>query len=466
MALEFQRPPDWIMQEYANRKGAGEIASEALGTGLNSYVQQKAQERTQSLAQEDRDMKLAQLSSEGGQNAIDTLNSIRKARGLPPLSVAAASQAQAPAQAAPAQDQSMGMTPNEMQAQQSLPDEHPAGSPIISHWNSLSTSGSPAPNAGRPTPPVLGSDPALQEFIQGGAQNYQNKYGSKGMSKVKEALAIEKGLQDTKKNPVMTEQYLALQSGDADALTKAFPGGIPENFIGPSLSATARNVSVIQGPTGGPIRVSKTPGSRAENVDVPGVSNQSNPIQSKLTPNEYKTFQSEVNDFDKDKTVTDNRTMLNQMGNVESMLNNYNPALTGPIASRQARAIAGEVGALTDSDVARQALDPSLIGRIKKAVSVAATGELPQDQLDLLRESIAAIKQGAQARVSSVASERAQRLSQNFGGKISADELMGSMNLPSNFPAPKRGQSQPGQEVTKVINGQSYVKRDGQWFHQ
>ena len=110
--------------------------------------------------------------------------------------------------------------------------------------------------------------------------------------------------------------------------------------------------------------------------------------------------------------------------------------MTGPLKSQQARVIAREVSALTDSDIARQALDPSLVGRLKSWVSVAATGEIPEDQLNLLRDTVKTIKSSASSRISSVAKERASRKSNQYGGKISPDELLGSLNLPTNFSVP------------------------------
>lgn len=56
MALQFN-PPEWLIQEYMKRKQPAEIASEGIGTALNTYAQAKQQQQTQALAQEDRNLK-------------------------------------------------------------------------------------------------------------------------------------------------------------------------------------------------------------------------------------------------------------------------------------------------------------------------------------------------------------------------------------------------------------------------
>lgn len=441
MVLEF-RPPEDLVNAYLQRPSPGQEASAGIQQALQLYVQQKALQAQQ--ANKNDDAYIAAFQAGGPELAAQ----IAARRGIKtPPSLPAAQ---------PQMDQTQGELPPATgyspQGQPMTMAEQPQMSPIV--------------QASLNHPPhaqALGYQLPSQDQV--GTWMNQGKYGQGKLDEAKKAKDL---FTDKTKLPITPEKYAALQSGDKGALAQAFPEGIPSEYIGPSLSATARNVTVMPGPTGTPIRVSKAPGTPAENVDVPGVSNVANPIQTKLTPNEYKQFQSEVNDFDKDKTVADNRTMLNNMANVESMLNNYNPSLTGPIASRQARAIAGEVGALTDSDIARQSLDPSLLGRLKKAVSVAANGKLPQDQLNLLKQSIGAIRTGAQGRVHSVAFERANRLSRNFGGKVSPDELMQSMNLPSNFSSSQPQQTQSNaptvtsqEQWVALPSGTDYIDAQG-----
>jgi hypothetical protein len=374
------------------------------------------------------------------------------------------------------------MTPLEESSQMSMPSEHMPGGPeqmmtpiqpsmgnhIIDHWNSINAPQTPqAPQAQPSAPPQARSPYAIPGFENPENLLDMGAYGTKRLA-AGEALGKFKNTMDNN-TPLSIPEYSALQSGDQDQLAAAYPNGIRPGLATAALTAQSRNVRVMNDQYGNPIRVPVS-GGKATPIDIP--KDNWNPLQKKLNPNEYKSFQAEVNDFDKDKTVADNRTALNNMANVETMVKNYNPALTGPIASRQARAIAGEVGALTDSDIVRQTLDPSLLGRLEKFVSVAATGKLPKDQLDLLKESLSAIKQGSQSRIYSVAQERANRLSTQFGGKATPEELMGAMNLPSNFSSQTYGPPKAqGQARTPTVSskaqydalpsGSEYLSSDG-----
>lgn len=450
MAIPFTPPPDWLIQEYMNRKSPVMEGLESVSSLAGVFQNIKAQKDAKQRGALESYIKAFEAGGQQFAQDIARRTGLQNPPALPGLTRTMAGPGgtagvmsdqqpamQQPQMQSPDQDPYLGgqsmanQMPMEDQLQQSLPSEHTMAptSPIISHWNATrggqSPAGAQAPNQAPAQPPAPGALPGFEN-----PEDLLNS-GSWGTKRLAAAESLGKFRNMMEQNqPVSIDKYTALQSGDPNDLATAFPGGIPRALAGTALSAQSRNVRVTNDPYGNPIRV-PVAGGPATPVQYP--KQNLNPLQQKLNPNEYKAFQTEINDFDKDKTVADNRIALNNMANVETMVRNYNPSLTGPIASRQARAIAGEVGALTDSDVARQSLDPSLLGRLKKAVSVAATGQLPQDQLDLLKTSLAAIKQGAQSRIHSVAQERASRLSNQFGGKVGPDELMQSMNLPSNF---------------------------------
>lgn len=393
MALEFN-PPDWLIREYLNQKNPAEQAIEGFQGALGTYATLKEQQRSRELSQEDRDIKIATLRSEGGTNAIDALNEIRQSRGKQPFGPEG------------------GAGPGPI-----------SSSPVIDHWNQM--------NGEKPQAPVLGSDPAIEEFNQIGSQEYSKKYGNKGMGKVKTALDIQKGLQDKTKQKISIAQYKALQSGDDEELAREFPDGIPENLATAGMSAQSRNVRVMVDPnTGELVRVPVSSGG-ATPVN-PGAPTKS-PTQEKLTPVERKDWEKEVNDFDSDSVVKGERTTLALLNNIERELKNYNPALTGAMASQQARAIAKEVGTLNEGDISRAVPDPSVLGRFRKAISIAWTGKLPQDQLDLIRNVVKTVKEGSSSRLNTVAQERAGRKSKQYGGKMTADELLKSLELPTNF---------------------------------
>jgi len=377
MALQFN-PPEWLIQEYVNRKQPGEVASDAIQQGLSSYAQIRQLQDQKKQSELDRAIKVAGLAkdiagaqADLGQAQTDQIYSgIRKQ--IPEL--------------APTTPASID-TPSD-------------GQDTISLFNEYKT------------------DPLA----------FQNKYGNKLGQRMEGAVKSQQNLEAN--TPLTVEQYSALQSGDPKALQSVFPNGIPRVLAGAALSAQSRNVRVMADPYGNPIRV-PVAGGKATSVEFPGTN--LNPLQKTLNPSEYKDWQTEVNGFDSDPVVKADRTMLATLDQIGTEISKYNKAMTGPLKSQQARAIAREVGALTDSDIARQSLDPSLIGRLKSFVSVAATGELPKDQLELLNQSVNTIKGSAASRISSVARERATRKSNQYGGKISPDELLKSLSLPTNF---------------------------------
>lgn len=210
--LQFQAPPDWLVQGYVNRPNPVVEGLNSAASVTKAYADSKEQKQKDALAQEDRDIKLAQLNQSGGSNAMDTLNAIRKSRGQPPLSIPATTPT--PDTQAPPQDPSQpNFQPDSGASAQAVA---PSGSPVVSHWNS-SMGGGPTPPTGKPTAPEVGSDPAIQEFEQLGSSGYRKKYGDNGLAKVKQALDIQKGLQDKTKGPLQTlTKEQALKDGTFD----------------------------------------------------------------------------------------------------------------------------------------------------------------------------------------------------------------------------------------------------------
>lgn len=423
MSLEFQPAPTWLLQEYANRKRPGEILNESLGTAISGYAKAKQDQKTQELAQEDRDIKMAALASEGGTNALDALAKIKAERNAPTTPLG-----QGPSIIDRFKSW-IGTAPVGKSPDQMTPTPSTGTASGYDPYANVPGMTPPTPE-GKPVAPDLGSDPAIEEFNQIGSQAYIEKYGRNGLAKVKTALDIQKGLQDKAKQNVSIGQYSALQTGDAEALSREYPEGIPQTLATSALASQSRNVRVTQDPYGNPIRV-PVAGGPATPIDIP--TNNQNPLQRKLNPNEYKNWVKEVDDFDADPVVKSDRTMLATLNQINSEINNYNPALTGPLQSQQARAIAREVGALTDSDIARQSIDPSLLGRLKKVISVATTGKLPPDQLELLKQTVKTINDSASRRIQSIAQERSTRKSSLYGGKVSPEELLQTLRLPTSF---------------------------------
>ncbi len=65
MALEFQRPPDWLIQEYVRRKSPFEEASDAIQTGIQNYAVLDQSKRKNALAEQEIASKQAELGMKG-----------------------------------------------------------------------------------------------------------------------------------------------------------------------------------------------------------------------------------------------------------------------------------------------------------------------------------------------------------------------------------------------------------------
>lgn len=202
MSLEFQPAPAWLLQEYANRKRPGEILNESLGTAISGYAKAKQDQKTQELAQEDRDIKMAMLASDGGTNAVDALAKIRAERNAPstPLgqSPSIIDRFKSWMGTAP-----VGKSPDQVDPNQMPPTPSTGTASGFDPYANVQGMTPPTPE-GKPAAPDIGSDPAIQEFNQIGSRAYLEKYGKNGLAKVKMALDIQKGLQDKNKGPRKT----------------------------------------------------------------------------------------------------------------------------------------------------------------------------------------------------------------------------------------------------------------------
>ena len=260
MALQFNPPSD-VIDAYLRRRSSGEIIGQGLAQFANILEQQQKNKQNAALAQENHDIKLAQLASAGGTNAIDWLNSYRSQRGLPPIAPGSAPSTpsatpppstQTPVDASgnpimgPVQGPALPGVGLGMAAQQTPRSGMGAPSPIIDHWNA--TVGAPQAGGAAPetTTPALGSDPAIQEFNQIGSQAYQKKYGSQGLAKVKTALDIQKSQQTKGMEPVVTEEQALKQGSVAPGTHIVKPmtplGTVTWDSATPEMKAAARGV--------------------------------------------------------------------------------------------------------------------------------------------------------------------------------------------------------------------------------
>lgn len=145
MAIPFS-PPDWLIQQYVNRKQPAEMAGEALKGGLDSYAAIK--QRQEAKQQTALDQYLKAFQAGGPQLAAD----VAKRSGLQnPPALPGASPAVAPVAATvPEVPDVASQMSNEASAQQSLPPP----SPVIAHWQA--TMGNGGAPASAPTPSIPG----------------------------------------------------------------------------------------------------------------------------------------------------------------------------------------------------------------------------------------------------------------------------------------------------------------------
>lgn len=86
MVLQFQPPPDWLIQNYLNRPNTVQQGTAILG-GLNdiatNYITRKDEEKKQALAQQAKDIEMAKGLAGSGQDFMDAYKQIVAARTSP-----------------------------------------------------------------------------------------------------------------------------------------------------------------------------------------------------------------------------------------------------------------------------------------------------------------------------------------------------------------------------------------------
>ncbi len=126
MGLQFQPPPDWLIQEYMNRKHPVAQAAEGIQGVLGTYMQLKGQQ--DSLASLDAQRKATEFKAVADYVPEDQIPGVAKQYGI---NIPQAGSTP------PIMSTGTAITPNEMAAQQSLPSEHPAGVPDVSQPTSF-----------------------------------------------------------------------------------------------------------------------------------------------------------------------------------------------------------------------------------------------------------------------------------------------------------------------------------------
>lgn len=196
MALQFTPPPEDLVNAYLKRS-PGQEASAGIQQALQMYVQQKAAEAQQANKNDEAYIGAYQA---GGPDLAAQIAARRGIKTPPTL----ASQPPVPSTGTAGGYDVNASTPTELNAQQSIPTEHPELSPIVQA--SL--------NAGHPAihPDVKGYQLPTPE--QMATWQNQGKYGASKMAESKTALDMNKTIEgmQPQTEPVMTHQK-ALEAG-------------------------------------------------------------------------------------------------------------------------------------------------------------------------------------------------------------------------------------------------------------
>ena len=249
MGFEFQPPPDWLLQEYMNRKRPGQTVIDSANRAAMTYLGYKHLRATQQnaalknvLAAIQADPKL--LETPMGKKIIQ--QSGVDLSGYQPVSPQEVS------------SQMSDVTPAEEVAQASMPSEHPMPSPIISHWDqTMGQSGDQSPTPSSGTVPSAGFQMPSESLLG---------RGKIGKSVYDEAMnRAEKQAKYAKKSGVTPEGILA---GGFDPTTqvqvhpssdKASESAKNKTFIGndadgnPLFADKTGTISRGSVPGGGPV---------------------------------------------------------------------------------------------------------------------------------------------------------------------------------------------------------------------
>ena len=160
MALQFQPPPEGIIQAYLNRKQPAEIASEGIGNALQSYYNAKMQE--QALASLDAQRKATEFKAVADYVPEAQIPAVAQQYGIKiPTQESSTPQ---PAQSSVPPNTVVDPATNQPMSSASA---SPATSPIIDHWNQTMTQGPTsamaAPGGGGP-PPRPTSKAGLEKY--------------------------------------------------------------------------------------------------------------------------------------------------------------------------------------------------------------------------------------------------------------------------------------------------------------
>lgn len=419
MTLQFN-PPKELIDAYMNRPSGAQLADQSLHDMMAAYIQSKtaqAKEQSDSIGTLS---KLAENVDFSDPNTIKAFGGLFKKAGISPDVFGGSTPPTASTGTTPSpQANPQAVTPVEQSQQASLPAEHPNNMQAEPQMSPLIQASLNHPDHQA----ALGLTPeqVLKLTKTGGGR--------------KKLAALDASTKFSTKTPITKEDVLKAGSFDPTSQMMVEPPAPKDNssqnnktFIGndatgnPLFADKAGNISKGTVPTGGPVfpKSSTMPTSSTRG---------SAEFANTIIPH-----------------IQDMRTLVSQADQ---------KGFIGPGAGRiYSQFLAGTVGSTGNPEADR------LLGELKATDSLLKTGAMR-------------VHFGAKG---------GQQMYDHFSellnsGKQSAAMLNGSLNVLESFMqgysnAGKLGGvgTQPsgssGAEETKTIGGQSFVKRNGQWFHQ
>lgn len=214
MVLQFQPPPDWLIQDYLTRKSPGQQASDSVNQAFQTYAASKDSQQKENLAQQQKDIEMAKGLAANGQDFTDALKQVQAARTQPQTLSGGASlidRAKAFFTGSTTGKAPIAGGPDASAPSGGMPVIPPAPPPSMGNLQNQVATGpqmaTPTPNASfqppmpstgtapAPAQPPLQSDPLMQEYLKDPVE-YKRRHGEAGITKLKTQADLDKALTD------------------------------------------------------------------------------------------------------------------------------------------------------------------------------------------------------------------------------------------------------------------------------
>jgi len=388
MALSFN-PPEWLLQEYFNRKQPAEIANEGIGNAIKTYAEADQQKKLMALKQQEMDqnrlgtyIKAFEAGGPDFAQNIATQIGLKNPPALPgrtSVQVAPGGTAGVTPQPQTPQPNVMNgfqMTPNEMNAQQSIPGEH-----IIDHWNqTMGTAPSAQPNAG-----LIGLPQDInQQFDKFGGMG---KYGEKQRANLMAQVTMAKGLKDLNEDPnapvpTMTKED-ALKAGSVNPRAKILE-----------------------------------PSTRSEEADLRHQDRMAKAVTD---------FGKQIETHPVIKTLMAQDVGINQVEELAHLVNEGNSVAAAGMGIKMAKAM-GEVGVMTEQDIKRYIQSGKLTQGAGDTLHKWMTGTPSKATMQEISQISGALRDSFGSKIQPIYDRHIERFARAY--KITPEEASYQLALP------------------------------------